>query len=129
MGSFTHVLGLGASLKDPAQTARLADTPAHERVVFSTHDGALLAGAKVVLPASSWAESDGTFVNSAGLAQTTEQAILPMGLSLPAWKWISHLAKALGHDFYLKTSDDARRLIEGPAGNPQAAAAQTESQP
>jgi NADH-quinone oxidoreductase subunit G len=127
MGSITHMLILGASLKDPNQASRLLDTPKHERVVLSTHDGALSKKSRVVLPASSWAESDGTFVNSAGLAQTSEQAIVPKGLSLPAWKWVSHLAKALGHDLSLKTSDDARLLVESPTEN-ATAAAQTESQ-
>jgi len=130
-GALTHVLSLGSSLKDPKQSELVAQLPPHDSVVLSTHDGVLMAGAKVVLPASSWAESDGTFVNSAGLAQVSEQAILPRGASLPAWKWVSHLARALGHELNLKTVEEARRLFDaGPAINSQASAAQTtESQP
>jgi NADH-quinone oxidoreductase subunit G len=129
-GAYTHVLGLGSTLKDPKQAESFAQLPAHERIVLSTHDGSLLAGAQVVLPASSWAESDGTFINSAGLSQVSERAIMPKGLSLPAWKWVSHLAHALGHDLNLKTSDEARALFEAqPAAMSQSSTAQTESQP
>ena len=126
----THVLSLGATLKDANLAAEYGQLPAHVRVVLCTHAGPLVAGARVVLPVCSWAETEGTFVNVAGLAQVSDQAIMPQGLSLPGWKWVSHLALALGHELSMASIDDARSLIDSPAGaNRPGAPAQTESQP
>jgi NADH-quinone oxidoreductase subunit G len=129
-GQLTHVLALGASLKEPQVAEKLGQLPAHVRVVLCTHEGALIRGARIVLPASSWAEAEGTFVNVAGLSQVSEQAITPQGLSLPGWKWISHLAKSLGFELQLASADDARAVIEqNSAASTAGYAARTESQP
>ena len=127
-GQLTHVLSLGATLKDTAAQDEYRQLPSHIRVVLCSHDGPLVAGAKVVLPVCSWAEAEGTFVNAAGLAQVSDQAIVPQGLSLPGWKWVSHLASALGHELSLASAADARSLLETPANRP-GTSAQTESQP
>jgi formate dehydrogenase alpha subunit len=54
--------------------------------------------ADVVLPASSFAEKDGTFVNGARLIQRIRQAIEPVGNSRPDWKIICQLSRYLGLD-------------------------------
>jgi NADH-quinone oxidoreductase subunit G len=129
-GQLTHVLALGASIKEPQIDEKLAKLPAHVRIVLATHDGPLIRGARLVLPVSSWAEAEGTFVNAAGLSQVSQQAIPPQGLSLPAWKWVSHLAKALGYELPLTSTDDARALIEqNPGASTAGYAARTELQP
>ncbi len=124
-GQYTHVISLGAALKDVRQAEKYGQLPSHVRVVLTTNKGPLAAGAKVVLPACSWAEARGTFVNYAGLAQVSEQAIVPQGLSLPAWKWISHLASSLGHDLQLDSPNDAGLSNEAGAGR-SVTAAQTD---
>jgi predicted molibdopterin-dependent oxidoreductase YjgC len=52
--------------------------------------------ADVVLPASSFAEKDGTFVNGARMLQRVRQAIEPVGNSLPDWKIICRLGERMG---------------------------------
>ena len=126
----THVLALGAALRDPRQEEQFDQLPAHLRIVLSSHDGPLTQGAKVVLPVCSWAETDGTYINAAGMAQISEQAISSQGQALPGWKWVSHLARALGHDLTLASTDDARALFERqPEAKPLEYAPKTDSQP
>ena len=53
--------------------------------------------AKVVLPASSFAEKDGTFTNFEGRIQKVQKAIEPLGQSLPDFNIILSLADRMGH--------------------------------
>ena len=57
------------------------------------------AHADVILPASSYAEQDGTFTNNDGLVQRVRQSIPPVHQSKPDWMITSQLAKELGLDF------------------------------
>ena len=67
------------------------------RLVGHEVDVALrVAAAHVVLPATTWAEAAGTYVNAKGMAQKSEAAIRPRGESRPAWEWAGLVAKALG---------------------------------
>jgi formate dehydrogenase (NADP+) alpha subunit len=52
--------------------------------------------ADVVLPQTTFVESDGTFVNLEGRVQKFEAAILPVGESRPGWRVIGDLAKRMG---------------------------------
>ena len=72
--------------------------------------------ATVVLPVSSWAECDGTFVNAKGMAQESEKAIAPRGDSLPAWKLVAVLAKALGLPMAWTKLAQVRRAMAPEAG-------------
>ena len=53
--------------------------------------------ATVVLPASSFAEKDGTFTNFEGRVQRIWKAIEPLGGSLPDWEIILKLAERIGY--------------------------------
>lgn len=53
--------------------------------------------AKVVLPASSFAEKEGTFTNFEGRPQPLRKVIAPFGHSLPDWEIILRLADSMGH--------------------------------
>jgi NADH-quinone oxidoreductase subunit G len=101
-GGVKTVLALGSQSPDPAKPL----PSGIELVAISTHEGPWAARAKVVLPASSWAESDGTFVNAKGLRQQSEKAIEPRGDSRPAYRLVADLARALG------TAPSWRRLSE-----------------
>jgi predicted molibdopterin-dependent oxidoreductase YjgC len=57
------------------------------------------AFADVVLPAASFAESDGTFTNNDGLVQRVRQSISPVHQSRQDWVITSQVAKAMGFDF------------------------------
>jgi NADH-quinone oxidoreductase subunit G len=113
-GQISHIVVLGSTLKDTKAIEQVNQIKGATRVVLASHDGPLLAGAAVVLPVPTWAETEGTYVNSKGMAQISEQAILPQGLSLPAHKWIAHLAKALGRSVTSNTLAEARALYEPP---------------
>ncbi len=53
-------------------------------VVVAAHEGALSEAAHVVLPATSWAEHSGTYVNRQSFHQVADKAIEPQGASRPA---------------------------------------------
>lgn len=70
--------------------------------------------AHVVLPASSFAEKDGTFTNTERRVQRVRKAIEPVGNSKPDWWIICQLAKRLGakgFDFY-----DPSQIMEEMSG-------------
>ncbi len=60
--------------------------------LFINESGAF---ADVFLPATSWAEKDGTFTNTDRRVQRVRQAILPRGQSRPDWQIICDLARRL----------------------------------
>jgi anaerobic selenocysteine-containing dehydrogenase len=57
------------------------------------------AFADVVLPAASFAETDGTFTNNTGFVQRVRQAIEPVHQSKADWIITSTIAKEMGVDF------------------------------
>lgn len=60
--------------------------------IFINESGAF---ADVFLPATSWAEKDGTFTNTDRRVQRVRQAIAPRGQSRPDWQIICDLAQRL----------------------------------
>ena len=71
--------------------------------------------AHVVLPATSFAEMDGTFTNNDGFVQRVRKSIDPVHQSLPDWMIAARLAKELGVDFGFERSASAvfREISEG----------------
>lgn len=63
--------------------------------------------ADVVLPASSYAEQDGTFTNNDGLVQRVRQSIPPVHQTKPDWMITAQLAKELGLDYGFELSPSA----------------------
>lgn len=63
--------------------------------IFLTETAAL---ADVVLPATSWAEKDGTFANTERRVQYIRKAIEPIGEARDDWDIISDIAKRMGSD-------------------------------
>lgn len=62
--------------------------------------------AHVVLPGASFAEKEGTFVNTERRVQKVNQAIPPLGDSRPDWQILTDLAKAFGHSWdYISPED------------------------
>ncbi len=60
--------------------------------------------ADVFLPATSWAEKDGSFTNTDRRVQLVRQAIQPLGQARPDWQIICDLAKRLEKKLDLKSS-------------------------
>jgi len=76
-------------------------------VVQEIFESETTAHADVVLPASSYAEQDGTFTNNDGLVQRVRQSIPPVHQSKPDWMIVAQLAKELGLDFGYELSPSA----------------------
>lgn len=105
-GKYTWAICLGSELEvDPAE-AGAALGKLKGLVTIATHDGPLARAATVTLPARSWAEADGTYVNKDGLAQRSEKALRARGDARPGWELVARLAKVLGYAMeYRKLSD------------------------
>ncbi len=121
-GRITHVLALGSAATIDVEPLRAAKV-----VAIATHDGPLAAVASVLLPATAWAEHSGTYVNSRGLRQVSEQGLQPQGSARPAWKQVADVAAALGYEpSWTKLRQIRAELIGGaaletPAPSPAAA--------
>jgi NADH-quinone oxidoreductase subunit G len=111
-GAVTHVLALGSHAPSAVATSfgKLRGF-----VVLATEAGELVSKAHVVLPASSWAESDGTFVNAKSLTQVSEQAIEPRGESRPAWKLLAALAVRMGYPVTWRKLAQVQEAMRGPS--------------
>jgi NADH-quinone oxidoreductase subunit G len=126
-GRVTHAIALGSAA--PRRSADDVDTLKGLRalVTIACHEGPFAEAAHVVLPATSWAEASGTYVNARGVKQRAEQAILPLGSARPAWEQVAALGRALGHEPSWTTLADVRAKLglgQAPAA-PQVEAAQT----
>jgi NADH-quinone oxidoreductase subunit G len=104
------LLALGSAVGNPNDAAALKEAKGF--VALSTHEGPIADHASVVLPASSWAEADGTFVNRTGLKQESERAIAPQGRSRPAYRWVQELAKLLSLTLPWKKVAELRTLSQ-----------------
>jgi NADH-quinone oxidoreductase subunit G len=118
---FSDVLALGGELPDVVLARPFGKPKAH--IVLATHEGPVVRKATVVLPASTWAEADGVFVNARGMAQTSERAVRPHGDSLPAWRLAVLLAEELGLDLGWRKLSELRRAMEQGSRGPEVVAA------
>lgn len=75
--------------------SHLLDRPAHV-IVLDHVTSATTDRAEVGLPAATFAESDGTFVNNEGRAQRFFQVYAPTGEVCESWRWIRDLMIAAG---------------------------------
>jgi NADH-quinone oxidoreductase subunit G len=108
-GKAQTVIALGSATPTGGGAAALADVK--NLIAISTHEGAFPERARVVLPASSWAEADGLFVNAKGMTQESEKVITPQGDSKPAFRLIADLAKAAGKPFAWKKLAELRAAM------------------
>jgi NADH-quinone oxidoreductase subunit G len=124
-GRVTHVIALGGATPGKVEDdgANLAD--ATTLVTIAAHEGALTKAADVVLPACSWAEASGTYVNAKGLRQVADKALEPQGSSRPGFEQVARVARALGVEASwtkLKEVRSAMRALLSPGGAGQPAA-------
>ncbi len=85
------VLGHELELSDEA---RVAAGKLDALVVIAAREVGLATAASVALPASMWAEADGTITNRQGMVQRLQAAISPPGQAAPAWRSVVRLARA-----------------------------------
>jgi NADH-quinone oxidoreductase subunit G len=107
----THVIALGSASPVDVEGLRGAKV-----VTIAAHEGPVADVAAVVLPATSWAEQSGTFVNAKSIRQVSEQAIEPQGESQPAWSLVADVAKALGYEAAWSKKQIRTRLSPAQAG-------------
>lgn len=69
--------------------------------------------ADVVLPAASFAEKDGTFINIEGRVQRVRRALEPLGEARADWEIFSDLARRLKHEWFYLTPQEVAREIAG----------------
>jgi predicted molibdopterin-dependent oxidoreductase YjgC len=79
-------------------------SPAEFVVVQDSYLGDSSRFADVVLPQSTFAESEGTFVNTEGRLQGFVRVVDPPGEARPGWTIVRDLAKAMGVDGFAWTS-------------------------
>lgn len=80
----------------PSDLVDSAFAGAGEVIALDVVENDTLAKADVALPAASYAEQTGTFVNYETRAQRFYQVFQPDDDIAPAWRWISRLASRLG---------------------------------
>lgn len=121
---YDFVIALGAHVEvDPKDLAALKGKKV---VTVASHQGPLASIATVALPATSWAEAEGTFVNKQGHVQVSERALVARGAALPGWLLIGKLGRALGYATPWKRLSEVRRAMSGGgAPSPEQAAEQT----
>lgn len=111
----THVIALGSATPDASEDATTLGMLRVLVTITSHDDGALAAVAHVALPATTWAESSGTYVNAKGMKQASEKALLPMGSSKPAWQQLLDVARALDVTVGYSTLRHIRDQLSGSA--------------
>jgi NADH-quinone oxidoreductase chain G len=77
--------------------------------IFMTETAKL---ANVVLPASSWAEKDGTFTNAEGLEQKVYKLVDPSGQSMPDWMILKNLSLTMEKELGLRNLADIRKEMQ-----------------
>ncbi|MBI2896240.1 MAG: (2Fe-2S)-binding protein [Deltaproteobacteria bacterium] len=107
-GSVKAAIVLGAHAPVPeAELAPLGKLDV--LVVLCANRGPLSELATHVLPAASWAEVSGTFVNAKGQRQRLRPAAPPRGDSLPAWDLLGRLARKMDLALEYKTLGEVER--------------------
>lgn len=100
------VLALGSEVS--GDVTQLGSVPL---VSLAMHEGPLSLAARVVLPAASWAEAQGSFMNVKGMVQVSERAVSPRGESRPAWAWVLELAVRLGVSLPFTKGSEVRARV------------------
>ena len=100
-GEVDALLALGPGLVGPVESEPPAVEPhllarAKERVVIDAYPSALSGSATVLLPATCFGESRGTYVNFAGRVQHVERCLSPKVDCRPAAMILGDLSAALG---------------------------------
>ncbi len=67
--------------------------------------------AHVILPASSWAEKEGTLTNAEGITQRVYKIVNQTGQSLPDWQILKNLALSMGKDIDVRSPGDITEEI------------------
>jgi formate dehydrogenase alpha subunit len=75
--------------------------------------------AHVILPASSWAEKDGTYTNAEGVTQKVHKVIDPAGQSLTDWQILKKLSQTMGKEIGIEDKTDIAGYITSLLDDPR----------
>jgi NADH-quinone oxidoreductase subunit G len=81
-------------------------------VSICSHEGPLSRAAHIVLPACSWADAAGTYVNRQGIEQRADKVLERYGDSFPGWQLAVALGRELGYAIDWKNRRDLERAIQ-----------------
>ncbi len=133
VGKVTHVIALGG--ETPAENAEELQSRARASlgrlralVTIASHEGVLSRAAHVVLPACSWAEAAGTYVNAKGFHQASEKGLEPQGSSQPGWQLVAELGQVLGYDTSWSKLKQVRSRMTAAPTVPESAAVKAPSE-
>jgi NADH-quinone oxidoreductase subunit G len=79
--------------------------------VMATHEGPELDRAHLVLPATVWAEMDGSFTNFQRRVQRIRRAVPPLGDAQPRWQMAARVIQRLGGSFPAVSAREAFALL------------------
>jgi NADH-quinone oxidoreductase chain G len=68
--------------------------------------------AHVILPASSWAEKDGSFTNAEGVTQKLQRLVDAPGQALPDWQILRNLSLSMGTEIKTRNIEDITKEIK-----------------
>lgn len=98
---------------DPAAAVAALQGADHVVAITPFFSDAMLQYADVILPAATFAETDGAFVNGEGLWQHFAAAAIAPGEARPGWKILRMLGKQFGFDgFSWLTAAEVRKEIK-----------------
>jgi NADH-quinone oxidoreductase subunit G len=86
-------------------------------ITLASNVGPLGDVAHLLIPVTSFAEMEGTFVNAKGMAQRFKRAIQPAVGVVPAWQTLIELAKLVGKPLALRDLGEVRGAL--PSSNAQ----------
>ncbi len=105
---------------NPSQALKALAEASHVVAISSFMSESLAAHADVILPAATFTETFGTYVNATGNWQSTRGATQPPGDARPAWKVFRVLAEELELDGFAFDSPEAvTQELQGHCGNVQ----------
>ena len=110
-GRYDYAVSLGSAIDCDAHKAKEKLSKLKGFVAIASHEGPLSQAAHIALPASSWAETTGTYVNAKGQAQVSDKVLLPRGDAHAGWQLVVSLGRALGYDIDWKRRADLTRLF------------------
>ncbi|MEM9694983.1 MAG: molybdopterin-dependent oxidoreductase, partial [Myxococcota bacterium] len=111
-GGLQFVIALGADADGiDAGVLKAALGKLKGYISIASHESPLSAVAHIALPASSWAEARGTYINRKGMHQRADAVLEPYGDAFPGWQLAIALARALGYDVTWKNRGDLEQAM------------------
>ncbi len=102
---YRYAISLGADVDVDVTEAKTELKRLKGFVAIASHDGPLPKAAHIALPACSWVEVPGTFVNRQGIPQAADGILRPRGDARPGWYFLALLGRVLGYSTWSKLAE------------------------